>query len=201
MVRVRRLFGLAKKVVSEFDTESSATIDGRPARHTEIEMPMVSDSGPTWQDYEKAAAAYLRQKGFANVVGNTAGADGGIDVRVPGQLVGQVKFEQSKTGRPVVMQIFGVAAQEQCKAVFFSHAGYTKTAIDWANSAPVALFQLHFSKEDERWKIRAINKSAQQLRPLDHLGISRSERGPVDKNRGKSSGLIKPKTTYSDPFI
>ena len=190
----------AKKISSELDDEHSAPPTRKPNRYKDFETPLVLNGTPTWQDYERAAALYLEQLGFSNVIGNTAGADGGIDVRVPGELVGQVKFEQSKTGRPVVMQIFGVASQAQCKATFFSHAGYTQNAIEWANSAPVALFQLRFNEADEAWQIRAVNKAARQLRPKQPPGTSRSMRRTSGFHLQRQTGIIESTSSYADPF-
>jgi len=190
----------AKNISSELDDERAATPTRKSNRYKDFETPLVLHGTPTWQDYERAAALYLEQLGFSNVIGNTAGADGGIDVRVPGELVGQVKFEQSKTGRPVVMQIFGVASQARCKATFFSHAGYTQNAIEWANSAPVALFQLRYNEVGAKWIIRAVNKAAKQLRPKHPLETSRSIRRISGRDQRKQIGVIEPTTPYVDPF-
>ena len=67
---------------------------------------------PHWRDYEIAAVSFLKGLGFAHAKGADPGADGGVDVRVPGVLVGQVKAHAAKTGRPQLQQIFGVAAGE-----------------------------------------------------------------------------------------
>jgi hypothetical protein len=200
MATLRRLLRFAKKISTVLDDERSAPTARKPNRLQDFQTPIVLHGTPTWQDYEQAAAMYLQQLGFSNVVGNTAGADGGIDVRVPGELVGQVKFEQSKTGRPVVMQIFGVASQAQCKATFFSYAGYTRNAIEWANSAPVALFQLRFNEADQKWQIREVNKAAKQLRPHSHLETPLSSRRASALRQRQRVGVIKPAKRYVDPF-
>lgn len=200
MALLRRLLRLTRKISSELDHENSALPARKPNRYRDFETPLVLRGTPTWQDYERAAAQYLEQLGFSNVIGNTAGADGGIDVRVPGELVGQVKFEQSKTGRPVVMQIFGVASQAQCKATFFSYAGYTQNAIEWANSAPVALFQLRYDEHGAEWMIRAVNKAAKQLRPERPPGTSRSKRGTLGFHQQRRTGIIESTISYNDPF-
>ena len=61
------------------------------------------------------------------------------------------------------MQIFGVAAQQRVQALCFSHAGYTKQAITWANEAPVALFVLRYERSKKRWEIRPANGRAKGL--------------------------------------
>ncbi|MBJ6636893.1 restriction endonuclease [Streptomyces sp. DHE7-1] len=53
----------------------------------------------------------------------------------------QVKKEGSRTTRPTVQQLHGVAAAKQRAALFFSMAGYTPPAITWATQQDVALFQ------------------------------------------------------------
>ena len=163
-MNLRRAFRLAKKFAA-LAVKTAASIDAASfggASHISGAPPKVQGAA-SWQDYEAAAAAYLRQLGYHNVIGNQAGSDGGVDVRVPGELVGQVKFEQGKTGRPVIMQIFGVAAQQGVRALCFSHAGYTKQAITWANEAPVALFVLRYERGKNRWEIRTANGSAKDL--------------------------------------
>ena len=163
-MNLRRALRLARKFATTAD-KALKTLDApAPTRASTLSgAPPKVRGDATWQDYEEAAAAYLRQLGYQNVIGNQAGSDGGIDVQVPGLLVGQVKFEQSKTGRPVVMQIFGVAAQQGVQALCFSHAGYTKQAITWANEAPVALFVLRYERSKKRWEIRPANGRAKVL--------------------------------------
>ena len=200
MARLRRLLRIARKITSELNDERAEASARKSNRYEDFETPLVLHGTPTWQDYERAAALYLEQLGFSNVIGNTAGADGGIDVRVPGELVGQVKFEQSKTGRPVVMQIFGVASQAQCKATFFSHAGYTQNAIEWANSAPVALFQLRYDEVGAKWIIRSVNKAAKQLRPKQPPGTSRSIRDTSGFHHQRQTGIIESTRPHADPF-
>jgi len=163
-MNLRRALRLARKFAAAADKALKTTGATTPTRASTVNgAPPKVQGAATWQDYEEAAAAYLRQLGYRNVIGNQAGSDGGIDVRVPGVLVGQVKFEQNKTGRPVVTQIFGVAAQQGVHALCFSHAGYTKQAITWANKAPVALFVLRYERSRERWEIRPANLRAKGL--------------------------------------
>lgn len=160
-MNLRRALRLARKFATAADKALKTTGAPTATRASTVNgAPPKVQGAATWQDYEEAAAAYLRQLGYRNVIGNQAGSDGGIDVRVPGVLVGQVKFEQNKTGRPVVTQIFGVAAQQGVRALCFSHAGYTKQAAKWASEAPVALFVLRYEHDKGRWEIRAANGPA-----------------------------------------
>ena len=79
------------------------------------------------------------------------------------QLVGQVKAHQTKVGRPPLQQIAGVASAEGVNAVFFSKAGYTKTAVEWAITGNVGLFTISFN--DDHFDVRAVNSLADRLRP------------------------------------
>ncbi len=118
---------------------------------------------PGWRDYELAAAQFLEGLGFRRVEVGAGGADGGIDVRVQNELVGQVKAHQAKVGRPPLQQIAGVASVEGVNAVFFSKAGYTKTAVEWAVTGEVGLFTISFN--DGHFDVRAVNSLADRLRP------------------------------------
>ena len=73
-----------------------------------------------------------------------AGADGGVDVRVAGMLVGRVKAQESKVGSPQLQQLYGIASQEGVDAVFFSKSGYSKSATRWANSVEMPLFEVSY---------------------------------------------------------
>jgi HJR/Mrr/RecB family endonuclease len=118
---------------------------------------------PGWRDYEIAAALYLKVLGFRNVEVGKGSSDGGVDVRVPGRLVGQVKAHQAKVGRPPLQQIAGVAGAEEVNAVFFSRAGYTKTAEEWASTGGVGLFTISF--DDDHFDVLAVNRLGDRLRP------------------------------------
>jgi hypothetical protein len=118
---------------------------------------------PGWRDYEIAAARYLEGLGFRSVEVGDGGSDGGVDVRVRGKLVGQVKAHQAKVGRPPLQQIAGVAGAEEVNAVFFSKAGYTKTAVEWASTGEVGLFTISF--DGDHFDVRAVNRLGDRLRP------------------------------------
>ncbi|MEU1710676.1 restriction endonuclease [Streptomyces sp. NPDC005706] len=92
------------------------------------------------RDAELAAVDWMRYLGFTDAAATPVGADGGIDVLAE-RAVAQVKKEGSRTTRPTVQQLHGVAIAEQRAALFFSMAGYTPPAIAWATQQEVALFQ------------------------------------------------------------
>jgi len=92
------------------------------------------------RDAELAAVDWMRYLGFTDAAATPVGADGGIDVLAE-RAVAQVKKEGSRTTRPTVQQLHGVAIAKQRAALFFSMAGYTPPAIAWATQQDVALFQ------------------------------------------------------------
>jgi hypothetical protein len=72
------------------------------------------------------------------------GPDEGVDVFSSRALV-QVKSGEAPTGRPVVQQIYGVAALNEKEPILFSVAPVTREAKEWAARASVALFRLDLS--------------------------------------------------------
>ena len=83
--------------------------------------------------------------------------DAGIDVASKDAVV-QVKMEGILTGRPIVQALFGVATAEGKRGLFFSLAGYTPLAVEWANRVGVALFTFDYQGEPV-----AVNPAASQL--------------------------------------
>lgn len=91
-----------------------------------------------WQSAELAAVAHMQSLGFIDAQKTQAGADGGIDVE-SSDAAAQVKFYANPVGRPDVQRLRG-AAHEYRVSVFYSTGGYTKEAVQYADSAGVALF-------------------------------------------------------------
>jgi len=89
---------------------------------------------------EDYAAEVLAALGFGGVQRTPKGTDGGIDVIGHG-VVAQVKFEALPTGRPALQALYGIASLEGAVAVFFSLAGYTAQAVEWADRAGVACIE------------------------------------------------------------
>jgi Restriction endonuclease len=96
-----------------------------------------------YRDAELYAAEVMTSFGFTGVTLTGGGADEGIDVRADG-AVAQVKMEACTTSRPVIQALFGVAVAERSKGLFFSLAGYTPQALNWADRAGVACFEFAF---------------------------------------------------------
>ena len=108
---------------------------------------------------EQAAGDYISKIGFSPVQVAGEGSDGGVDVRVPGKLVAQVKIP--KVGRPVVQQIYGVAQSESAEATVFSSRGFTSQAEDWADENHVGLFLL--KRSFRSFRVTPHNSAARAL--------------------------------------
>jgi hypothetical protein len=93
-----------------------------------------------WEVAEELAARHLQEAGFLDARRTPVGADGGFDVEGRG-VVAQVKYRSHPAGRPDIQRLVG-ANQHGARAVFYSRAGYARSAIDFANQVGVALFVL-----------------------------------------------------------
>jgi hypothetical protein len=123
----------------------------------------------TARDAELVAVDWMRHLGFTDAVATPVGADAGVDVTAE-RAVAQVKKEGSPTSRPTVQQLHGVAAAQDKTALFFSFAGYTPPAIDWADEHGIALFQY-----DLQGTPTPVNPPAQRL--TESLGAPASAAG------------------------
>ncbi|GAA2436588.1 restriction endonuclease [Streptomyces macrosporus] len=94
----------------------------------------------TARDAELTAVEWMRYLGFTDAVATPVGADEGVDV-IAERGLAQVKMEGVPTGRPVVQQLYGVAVAQGRAGLFFSLAGYTPQAADWASRHGIALFR------------------------------------------------------------
>jgi len=106
---------------------------------------------------EEFAAEVLVSLGFRDASRTPTGADGGVDVAGSG-VVAQVKMEALPTGRDRLQALYGVASVEHVRAVFFSLAGYTAQAIEWADRAGIALLEFEFDGS-----IAAVNGHGSEL--------------------------------------
>lgn len=82
------------------------------------------------EQYELAAAAWMRQHGFPDAKVTPPGADAGIDVRATG-AVAQVKAWNHKVGRPELQRLKGASSPGQ-KLFFFAKSGFTTHAEQYA---------------------------------------------------------------------
>ena len=97
-------------------------------------------------DAEAYAAEVMRALGFRDARTTARGNDAGIDV-ISERGVAQVKMEGLPTGRPAVQALVGAAFVEGKMPLFFSLAGYTPQAREWASVAGVAAFEFAFNGE------------------------------------------------------
>lgn len=111
---------------------TSLTLAGVPPAPRQCRTP---------REVEQAACDWLRYWGYDDARLTSRGSDGGVDVTATG-IVAQVKAEAVPTGRPVVQAITGIAAVRDCRAAVFSWAGFTRQAVEFANQADVALYEL-----------------------------------------------------------
>lgn len=100
-------------------------------------------SGPLdeaeWQQAERLAESALQQIGFTDAERTPAGTDKGLDV-VGATVAAQVKYTGTPVGRPLLQQLRGAA--DGRITVFFSRAGYTAAALDYAEESSMALFTM-----------------------------------------------------------
>lgn len=90
-------------------------------------------------EYELYCLAWMRSMGAQNVRLTKKGADGGVDIESD-RHVAQVKFHAKPIAVQPIREIFGVAAAQSKRAVFFTSAGYTPAAIDFAEKNLILLF-------------------------------------------------------------
>ncbi|WP_440915800.1 restriction endonuclease [Crystallibacter degradans] len=109
-----------------------------------------------WSAAERLAAAALRGYGFTDATVTPPGNDGGFDVVGTG-IVAQVKYRSRATGRPELQQLVG-ANTRFAAAAFFSRKGYSRQAVDFADSVGIALFQIELPRT-----VAPTNKSAFRL--------------------------------------
>lgn len=78
--------------------------------------------------------------GIADATVTQATGDGGIDVTSRTALA-QVKRESKPTGRPALQNLYGARGPRDSRTLlFFSAAGYSKQALDYAEQVGMALF-------------------------------------------------------------
>jgi hypothetical protein len=120
----------------------------------------------TAREAEEVAAEWMCWLGFSNAVPTHVGRDEGIDV-VAANAVAQVKMEGVPTGRPVIQGLFGVAAGERKQGLFFSLAGYTVGAVEWAERVGLALFTFDYQGQPVPFSSAAQLLFASGGRPTD----------------------------------
>lgn len=121
------------------------------------------------QSAELLAAEHMATLGFVGVRLTPPGIDAGIDV-ISTEGIAQVKhYSSSAVGRPDVQRLRGAAGSRRW-ILFYSLAGYTKSASDFAEEAGVALFRY-----DRAGHITACNELALTLAGRGSVSLDRSQ--------------------------
>lgn len=87
----------------------------------------------TWQQAEMVACQWMQANGFRDARLTPPGADGGVDVESRAAIA-QVKFHQKPVGLSEMQRIYGIAQSTGKRPFFFSSAGYTPKALQWARA-------------------------------------------------------------------
>ena len=109
------------------------------------ERPRASRPSCTDREAEFLARDWMLYLGAGGSKVSSATRDGGMDV-VSAQFVAEVKHHASPVPPSLVRQIFGVAAAERKRALFFSLSGYSTAAIEFATQTGIALFVYDYSR-------------------------------------------------------
>jgi hypothetical protein len=94
----------------------------------------------SWQEAELNARDWMLAWGYADAMVTAPGSDAGIDVTATGALA-QVKFEAAQVGRPQLQRLVGARARNDAQLFFFTGAGYSPQAIEYADHMHIALFR------------------------------------------------------------
>lgn len=111
----------------------------------------------SWQDAELNARDWMIAWGYTDAEVSGPGADGGIDVAARGALA-QVKFEATQVGRPHLQRLVGARARDEAQLFFFTGAGYSQQAIEYAAQMNIALF--HYSLDG---RMSPVNQPAKEV--------------------------------------
>lgn len=94
----------------------------------------------SWEVAEKNARDWMRYWGWIDARVTRGGADRGVDIQSQGALA-QVKMEAAAVGRPALQRLVGARGRDVKKELlFFNGAGYSRSAIEYANEMGIALF-------------------------------------------------------------
>lgn len=109
-------------------------------------------------DAERNAAVQMTLLGFPDARVTEAGADGGIDV-ISKRALAQVKWQGGMAGRPDLQRLYGARGIDHVKAMlFFTASGYSRSAVEYADTVNMALFVY-----DPTGELEAVNTAATAL--------------------------------------
>ena len=98
----------------------------------------------SWREFEEVVAEAFRRDGYKVTENQSAGADGGVDVRLRKEgkryLVQCKNWQRRSVGVKVVREMYGVLTDEDAEAVFIvCSGGFTSDAIRFAQGKPIHL--------------------------------------------------------------
>lgn len=96
--------------------------------------------GMTWQEAEVAACNWMRLHGYWGARLTPKGADGGIDIVSP-VAIAQVKHHAKPVGLGEMQRIHGIARSVHKRALFFSFAGFSPKAREWARAHRIKMYR------------------------------------------------------------
>jgi hypothetical protein len=111
----------------------------RRGRLASVSAPPRPRAVQSWKSAEENAAAWMRHWGYRDARVTAPGADKGVDVRASKALA-QVKYEAAHVGRPALQRLVGARGRLDRELFFFSGAGYTNAAQEYAREMGLALF-------------------------------------------------------------
>jgi hypothetical protein len=95
----------------------------------------------SWHVAEQNARDWMRYWGYRDARLTPPGVDAGIDVR-SSKALAQVKYEARDVGRPQLQMLVGARGRmHHTDLLFFTGAGYSSQAIDYAAEMGIALFK------------------------------------------------------------
>lgn len=137
-----------------------------PSRHRVFPPPSPRPLGVDPRGAEEVVAQWMRHLGESDAELTSYVGDGGIDVQGRKSFA-QVKHYSKSVGVAPIRELAGVAASDPARrqALFFTCSGYARGAVEFADSAGIALFVY----DAERAGLEAMNPRAKTLM---HNGIS-----------------------------
>lgn len=139
--------------------KTGMVVESTPARGGFL-PPSPRPHGVDARGAEEVAAQWMRHLGEADAELTSFTGDGGIDVTGV-RSIAQVKHYSKAVGVAPIRELAGVAANDprRRQPLFFTSTGYARGAVDFADSAGVALFVY----DAERGGLEAMNARAKTL--------------------------------------
>jgi hypothetical protein len=160
MSRINKQFEVEKKAlhskINKLETNIALSISKKYSGRPKLTSAAPKMDIENWEDAENFAVKYMRWLGFTDAKKTRAGSDEGKDVE-SSKAVAQVKDMGTGVSRPMLQQLFGVAAAEKKTPVFFARS-YAKTAKEWGQQHGMALFQFSI-----RGDVKAVSTKAEQI--------------------------------------